>query len=257
LKYITPVIRHLIVIFSYKNSGIVYFLRTLGKVPMFKCETLFDRSEKYNKKQIMQKKGVSIGHAFMSKIIRLTVFNKNLLSVHLEKKAEITADQFFLNRSVADVKFMMKIFANYIHCTQDTLRFDPGCGAERHLFYLADRYNCSAIGVDVYEPAIKVANSANFNRAVDFYNLSTLDNGVVDKLIPEGCDFVFINSWLNHVYKYPGYSKMIGKIIDKCRFVMIINSKKYQIKDLIPQGDVVIHKVYNDTQYVLLKGNIS
>ena len=85
-----------------------------------------------------------------------------------------------------------------------------GCGAGRHLHYLVDKYKCKGIKVDVYKPAIEVAKFLNKNKNVKFYNNSSLDIGFIESILPNNCDIMFINSWLNHAKTQRNYKKFVS-----------------------------------------------
>ena len=69
-------------------------------------------------------------------------------------------------------------------------------------------------------------------------------------------DYVFINSWLNHVYEYPRYDEMIKKLLQSCRYMMVINSVKFKLDELIPKADILLVEIHDNAQYALIKGEL-
>ena len=254
--YIKTIVRYFFVMKNFPKSGLVFILRILGKIYGFKYKVLRDYNEIIKIKKDLRNYGKSVGHAVQSKKVTFSFLGFNLLSLVIKKGEELTAEHFFLNRPVNDLKLLLKICKEYIDILEGDLIFDPGCGTGKHLFYLADYYKCQGIGADVYEPAINIANKANFDNCVSFHMLSMTESQAVNQLIPNKCDYVFVNSWLNHVYQYPGYNAMIRELIKSCRFMLIINSVKFHLETLIPDAELLILEVRDNTQYALIKGEL-
>ena len=175
--------------------------------------------------------------------------------VTIKTDEELSAEHFYLNRSTDDADFLLKLCKDHININKETLIFDPGCGTGRHLLYLVDKYSCKGIGVDIHAPAIVVAKRANWDNHVEFHSLSSLEEGVLERLIPNGCDYVFINSWLNHVYGYDGYDEFIKKIVNSCRMILLITSIKNDLQEYLPNPVIIEHEIRGKSQYVLIKGN--
>lgn len=196
-----------------------------------------------------------MGHAFKEKIVSLLFRDVKLIEFKIPEGVELTAEHFFLNRPVKDVKILLNLTNRFICIKQSNLIFDPGCGTGRHLFYLVDRFGCKGLGVDVYPPAIKVAQKANRYGRVSFYNCSSLKKGLIDEIIPNGCEYIFINSWLNHVYNYDGYNVFTQKLLASCRYILLISSsKKYGLKEFFPNSVILVEEVQDGTLYALIKG---
>lgn len=198
----------------------------------------------------------SIGHALGDRTVVCTLLGLRIFSLRLAEGAQATADQFFLNRPVDDGRHMIDLARQIVEIRPGNLVFDPGCGAGRHLFHLVDSYGCKAVGIDIYRPAIEVAETANWNHQVRFFAQSSLEPGFLDRVLPNGCDFVFINSWLNHVKDYPGYREFVVRIVAKCRFLLVITSAKDRLDVLFETPDILVHDVRDGTQYALLRGTL-
>ncbi|MDD5450327.1 MAG: class I SAM-dependent methyltransferase [Desulfovibrionales bacterium] len=214
-----------------------------------------DYDEIYRHKQCLRESKKNVGHAVIGKEVALTFLNRELCRVKIKNDEELSAEHFYLNRSTADADFLLKLCNGHININKDTLIFDPGCGTGRHLLYLVDKFGCKGIGVDVYSPAIEVAKRASWDKHVEFYSLSSLEKGVLERLIPDGCDYVFINSWLNHVYGYDGYGEFIKKIVNSCRMILLITSIKNDLQKYLPNPEILVHEIRGKSQYALIKGN--
>jgi len=239
-----------------------FYLKYLGRLPIFKYSVYRDNNSLYKKKQYLRKKKGNVGHAFEEKIVCISFLKWKLLEFNLTEGEELTAEHFFLNRPIIDVEYLLEISKEYIKIDQSSLIFDPGCGTGRHLFYLADKYDCYGVGVDVYAPAIAIAQKVNLGKRIRFYNCSSLEDGLLDKIIPNGCEYVFINSWLNHVYKYDGYDGFIDKLLSSCRYILLISSLKFELEEFFPNPEVIIEKKHEKlngevrygTRYAVIKG---
>ncbi|HRE15469.1 MAG TPA: class I SAM-dependent methyltransferase [Rhodocyclaceae bacterium] len=246
-------LRFVRVMLDYRWAAVSFFLRWLEIVPGFKRSVVY-LQDRYEVKQQLKKNRQSIGHALGDRTIVCTLMGRQLLRLRLAEGVQATADQFFLNRPIDDAKHMIALACQHIEIRVGDLVFDPGCGAGRHLFHFVDGYGCRAIGVDVYRPAIEVAETANWDHRVRFHAQSSLEPGFLDTVLPDGCDLVFINSWLNHVKDYPGYHEFADRIVGKCRFLLVITSVKDRLEDLFKAPDILAHEVRDATQYALLRG---
>lgn len=254
--YTKKILRSLFVMFSFPSAGLAFILRIFGLIYGFKYKELRDYSEIIRVKEELRAKGKSVGHAVQSKKVGLFFLKFKLITLLIEKGENLTAEHFFLNRPLNDVKQLLFFCKDYLTISKDEIVFDPGCGTGKHLFYLADYYKCVGVGVDVYAPAIKVANSANFDNSVRFYNHSMLEVYSDNKIVPNNCDYVFINSWLSHVYMYPGYHEMINKLLQSCRYMLVINSVKFTLEELIPKADILVLEIRDNAQYALIRGEL-
>ena len=254
--YTKKILRSLFVMCRFPKAGFAFILRIIGVIYGFTYTELRDYSEIIKIKEALRAEGKSVGHAVQSKKVGLFFFQYKLITLVINKGESLTAEHFFLNRPLNDVKQLLLICKDYLTISKDEIVFDPGCGAGKHLFYLTDWFKCIGVGVDIYTPAINVANAANFDNSVRFYNHSMLDIDSDTKIVPDNCDYVFINSWLNHVYMYPGYHEMINQLLQSCRYMLVINSVKFTLEELIPKADILVLEIHDNAQYALIRGGL-
>lgn len=248
--------RFFLVAIRYPRAGFSFVLKCLEVIPGFRRSVQY-RHDRYQAKLQLKENKQSIGHALGDRNIVCSLFGHEFLSFKLSEGAPATADQFYLNRPIDDAKHLIALASRFIDIRPGDFVFDPGCGAGRHLFHLVDKYRCKAVGVDIYGPAIEVAEVANWDRRVRFYADSSLDPGLLESVLPQSCDFVFINSWLNHVKDYPGYQEFAARIVGKCRFLLVITSAKDRLDALFDAPDILAHDVRDGTQFALLRGALA
>lgn len=249
-------VRFLRVILRYRRAGASFLLRVLEILPGFryKVDYLQDR---YQVKQQMKQSQQSIGHALGDRTIVCTWAGRQVCSLRLPEGVEATAYQFFLNRPIADARHLIALASPFVRIQPGDLVFDPGCGAGRHLYHFVDALGCRAIGVDIYKAAIDVAQTANWDLRVRFLGQSSIEPGFLDSILPHGCDFVFINSWLNHVKDYIGYPEFARRVVGKCRYLLVITSARDQLDRLFERPDILVREVRDGTQFALLRGTLS
>lgn len=240
----------------YRRAGLSFALRVLELMPGFD-RSIQHRQDRYQTKLQLRASQRSVGHALGDRYLVCSLFGREFLRFRLPEGVQATADQFYLNRPVRDAEHLIALAAPYVEIRPGDLVFDPGCGAGRHLHHLVDRYGCEAIGVDIYGPAIEVAKAASRDGRERFLAQSSLAPGLLDSLLPDGCDFVFINSWLNHVKDYPGYREFSFSIVEKCRYLLVITSAKDRMEALFANPRILAHDIRNGTQYVLIEGALS
>ena len=250
LKQVT---RFILVAVRYPWAGLSFVLRFLEVIPGYRRSVQY-KKDRSQTKQKLKENGFSIGHASGDRTIACSLFGRELLSFSLSEGAEATADQFYLNRSIDDAEHLVSLASPFVRIRPGELVFDPGCGAGRHLCHFVDALGCRAIGVDIYKPAIEVAQTANLGGHVRFLAQSSIEPGFLDSVLPQGCDFVFINSWLNHVKEYPGYAEFARRVVGKCRYLLVITSAKDHMDRLFERPDVLVHEVRDGTQFALLRG---
>lgn len=248
--------RFLRVAIRYPRAGLSFALKSLELIPGFRRSVRY-RQDRYQAKMQLKAGKQNIGHALGDRSIVCSLFGRELISFKLPEGVQATADQFFLNRPIGDAQHLLAMASEFVEIRPGDFVFDPGCGAGRHLFHLVDRYRCDAVGVDIYGPAIEVAEVANWDRRVRFYAKSSLDQQLLETLLPRGCDFVFINSWLNHVKDYPGYRDFALRIVEKCRYLLVITSAKDSLDALFENPHVLAHDVRDGTQFALLRGALT
>jgi SAM-dependent methyltransferase len=252
--YFKLVARFFLVMIRYPSAGFSFMLRPLELFPGFKRSIQYQQ-DRYQIKQNLKKKKQSIGHALGDRQVTCLFFGREILNFTLQEGSIATADQFFLNRSIDDAKHIIAMASQFVKIRPGDTVFDPGCGAGRHLFYFVDKYQCLAVGVDVYQPAIDVAEVANWDRRVRFYADSSIKAGLIEMILPSGCDFIFINSWLNHVKDYPGYREFATKIVEICRFLLVITSGKDDLNVLFESPDILIQDFLDGAQFALIRGS--
>lgn len=247
--------RYLRVMLHYRWAALCYLLGLLRILPRFELSTAYIRQRTELKGRI-KNSGKSVGHALGDRVISYSFCRWKFAQVRLAEGRQATAHQFFLNRPVNDLNYLLKISSNIFAIRSSDIIFDPGCGAGRQLLHLSDSFGCQGIGVDIYSPAIEVAETANWDHRVRFYAQTSLRPGALDELLPDGCDFVLMNSWLNHVRDSDGYSQCIAKLVDRSRFLLIIGSAKYGLEQFFDSPDIVTQVVDNDTLYAVLRGGL-
>jgi SAM-dependent methyltransferase len=247
--------RFLCVMLRYRRAGVSFLLRGLRIVPGFRCKVAYLKDRYQVKQQIKQRKE-SIGHALGDRTIVCSWAGRQVCSLVLPEGVEATADQFFLNRPICDARHLIALARPFVRIRPGELVFDPGCGAGRHLYHFVDALGCRAIGVDIYKPAIDVAQAANWDRRVRFLTQSSIESGFLDSVLPHGCDFVFINSWLNHVKDYVGYPEFARRLVDKCRYLLVITSAKDELEQLFERPCILVHEVRGGTQFALMRGTL-
>ncbi len=249
-------VRFLRVMLRYRRAGASFLLRGLEIVPGFRRKVVY-LQDRYQVKQQMKLRQQSIGHALGDRTIVCTWAGHQVCSLRLPEGVEATADQFFLNRPIRDAMHVIKLASQFVQIRPGELVFDPGCGAGRHLYYFVDSLGCRAIGIDIYKPAIEVAQTANWDRRVRFLSQSSIEPGILESVLPQGCDYVFINSWLNHIKDYPGYEEFARRVVMKCRYLLVITSTKDQLDRLLDLAEILAHEVRDGTQFALLRGSLS
>lgn len=245
--------RFMCVMLRYRRAGASFLLRGLAIVPGFSRKVAY-LQDRYQVKQEMKHNQQSIGHALGDRTVVCTWVGHQVCSLPVPEGVEATADQFFLNRPIGDARHVIALASPFFRIRAGDLVFDPSCGAGRHLYHFVDALGCRAIGVDIYKPAIEVAEVANWDRRVRFLAQSSFEPGFLDAVLPGGCDFVFINSWLNHVKDYPGYLEFSRRVVHKCRFLLVITSAKDKLDRLFEQPDILVHELRDGTQFAVLRG---
>ena len=248
-------LRFFLVSFKYPASFFAFVLRLIARLPFFNLQIDFPSPLLALKSKLRSQRTSSIGHALGSRSISVSFLNKKLLSVYLREGSVASADQFYLSRPVNDISTLLQINNQLLDLIPNSSILDPGCGCAKHLFYFADKFNCDCTGIDIYEHAIAVAKTANFDSRLRLYSHSSLDCEFLDSIISDRTfDFLFLNSWLNHVYLFPGYAEAINLLASSCRYILVINSSKYGIKEFFDNPQIISSFVLDSTQYLLIRG---
>ena len=253
LVLLRQVMRHIILFLVSPKTFLIFVVRCLRALPCVNVSTDYLKN-KTEKKLNLQKKGLPIGHASGSRFVSLSFFGRSLFRIIIPEGFHASADQFYINRPIADMVRLLKIAEGHCTIRPNDVVFEPGCGAGRHLQFLLDKYRCSVVGLDVHAPAIKVASVTNIFNGGKFYLGSCLDEEVLKRVIPQDCSYVVMNSFLNHVCTYPGFEKMIEVILSKTRFVLIIINSKYNIKKYFVDAEILLEKVEGTTRFAVIRG---
>lgn len=238
---------------KFPRAACAKVLRSLKWLPGFTTTTLYKR-DRLEAKTRMKNADQPVGHALGDRFVTVEWHKHKICSYLLSEGADATADQFFLNRPIADLDFVLKLAEPHLKLERGDIVFDPGCGAGRHLLYLSDKLGVRGIGVDIYEPAIRVATIANLFKRCDFHCGSSLEAGLLDSLLPNGCKVIFINSWLNHVRDFKGFDNFLKESIAKCEYFIIINTEKDPLERYFSKGDILECRVLHRTQFAVVKG---
>lgn len=208
-------------------------------------------------KKIRVKEGKYIGHASETREIIFYFFGIKIFSFILKEGLEATSHQFFYKRSLNDLKFILSLSSDVVKINIHDQILDPGCGTGKHLFYLIDNFNCSAVGVDIHKSAIDIANITTLPLdKIKFYNHSSLDLFFLDKLLINHSNIIFINSWINHVMDFPNFDKALRLLVQKSRYLFVINSNKYNVKSMLYFSKLIKSEVKDGTFYGIFKGNL-
>jgi len=234
----------------------ICFIRFLGLFPLFSTQTIFSKTKFINKINNIKNKKF-IGYAFEDRFIILYFLLIKLYKYKVKEGIDATVDQFYLIRSIDDFKYLLKKTKKYVRIKENDLLFDPGCGTGKYLYYACDKFNCRGIGVDIYPPAIEIAQRLVLSTTrINFFNHSTLDDDFLKKILRKNCDFILLNSWINHVKDYPNFKKCVEILLNRCRYIFVINNKKYDVKRLLNSPKIVFSEINGETYYGLIKGKL-
>ncbi len=231
-------------------------LRYLGKFPFFYYEIKRDINKAKEFKKKARINNQHHGHITESKEINFYIFKIKVFNFEIFEGENLTTEHYYLNRSIKDIKKILFEAKSHLNIDSDSLIFDPGCGAGRHLIYLVDKYNCNGIGVDVYKPAIQVAKKLNLSKKCNFICSSSLDGNILNLLIKKKPDLILINSWLSFV-KYNKDFELFIKTIRKinCKLIIISNIKE-EVEILFKDFGILYKNVNNNTVYALMENKL-
>jgi SAM-dependent methyltransferase len=245
-------IRFAILCKNYPHAALAYFGRIVGHIPGFRYVVNRDINAARSFKEVGRVKKYNIGQITHYKNIQLYLHKKLLFQTNIEEGESLTSEHFFLNRSISDVRSLLKYSKPFLNLTNESLILDPGCGTGRHLHYLVDTIGCKGVGIDMYQPAVNVANKANFEKNISFYCNSSIDKVNIDQYITDNLDLVFINSWLGYVKNDDGFNYFISKIMKCCRFIMIIAPKTDDLHSIFKDSEFAVEYERSSTQYILI-----
>ena len=242
--------RFLILSWNYKLSCLSFFLRIIGHIPFFS----------YSIKRIEDSINDGIhskGHITKGKKIYLNFFNFSIIQFDILKGETLTAEHFYFNRSIKDIKDFLKASNNYLNIDKNSIIFDPACGTGKHLLHITDTYNCKGIGVDIYPKAINVAKKIENFSNCKFILGNSCDNDTLfvlkDLSNNKKINMIFINSWLSYVHKNRDFVNFFNYIKQMQCKIMIIAQKKDDLKSIFKTNKILYQKLINNTQYAILE----
>ena len=174
--------------------------------------------------------------------IKVSFLKLSFCNFSLKEGFLASADQFYLNRPVKDVLRLLEIAKTYVTIQPNDTIFEPGCGAGRHLQFLADKYRCNVVGLDIHSPAIEVAHAADVFNGSIFEKGSCLNQDVLHEIFPSNCKITLMNSFLNHVHGFSGFDDMIDYVIHNSSFVLVINNAKFDLRNYFPTAEIIFEK---------------
>jgi len=244
------IIRFLILSWNYKISYFSYLLRCICYLPFFSYEV--------NRIEDKIKDGVkSKGHIQKGKKIIVKLFNFNIIKFTLKKSEALTAEHFYFQRSVKDIRFLLENSKNFVNIHKDTIIIDPGCGTGKHLLYITDEYGCKGVGIDVYPNAINIPKKIEKFSNCKFLLGNSCDKNTLSLLLkynnPKKNVILYMNSWVKHVYNNQEFGIFLD-FIKKIRCTaMIIESKKIDLRTIFKTNKVLYHKIKDKIQYTILE----
>lgn len=247
---IKSILRFIILSWHYKISFFSFFLKCLSILPFFtyKVQRIEDK---------ILDGVISKGHIEPGKKIYLRFLNFTIISFIIEKGEVLTAEHFYFHRSLKDIKFFLKTSKKLININKESIIFDPACGTGKHLLYITDKYRCKGIGVDIYPKAINISKKIEKFSNCDFILGNSCNPKTLISLSKinnfKKIDILFINSWVNHVYKNKEFSIFLDYIKNlKCR-IMIIETNKIDLKRIFKTNKILFQSFKNKNQYVILE----
>lgn len=241
-------LRFFILSWHYKKGFLSFFLRYLRLLPFLSYEVI--RVEDCNKE-----KTISKGHITKGKKIYLKFFNLIIIKFILLKGEVLTAEHFYFNRSVKDLKFFLRKTKKYLNINSESIIFDPACGTGKHLMYITDKYNCKGIGIDIYPKAINVSKKIEKYSNCNFLIGNSCDQNTLILLsnYSKNINTLFINSWVSYVYKNNDFNNFLSFIKKLNCKIMIIAQKKDDLKSIFKTKKILFQKFVNNTQYAILE----
>jgi len=251
--YLISFIRFFYISLIFKKPFLFYFFRLLSKTYIFRYIVKRDIDSAINLKGYHKKNQIPTGHIIQNKKVFFFILKLKIFSFVIEEGKNLTIEHYYLNRSLKDIKLLMKLTLKYINISKNSTILDPGCGPGRHLIYLTDLFKCKGIGIDIYKPAINVANKIKITSNCNFIHGSSLDINLTKRLDKKSIDFVLINSWLGFVKKRDDFIHFLEFISSlKCK-ILIITNKEDSIRDIFIDYEVKFEHIDNKTKYALLE----
>lgn len=222
LYYLRTARRYFHVAAHYPRATLASILTILPESGPF-CFTRIIPEDRENIKEELRASGKTTGWATTGRVCRLKLFGATVLSINLENGEESNVFQFYLTRNVDFVKDAFDHFSRTgrdIRLAPNARIFEPGCNSARYLYHIADKYNASICGADIFPPAIKAAEAANYNDQAKFFISDVVNSQFLDCFSDNHFDLVFISSHLAHILHlkavFPEYLQRlcrIGRII--------------------------------------------
>tara|TARA_B110000037_G_C17092152_1_gene494458 strand:+ start:193 stop:954 length:762 start_codon:yes stop_codon:yes gene_type:complete len=247
---IKSILRFFILSWIYKKGFFSLFLKYFCFLPFFTYEV--NRVE-----DIIKDRTISKGHIENGKEIIVKIFNFRIIKFNLSKGEILTAEHFYFHRSLEDVKYLLKISKKYLNLDKNSIIFDPACGTGKHLLYITDKYKCKGIGADIYPNAINISKHIEKFSNCNFLLGNSCNKNILLSLSrynnSKKIDFLFINSWVKHVYKNKDFYVFLDHVKNmKCK-IMIIEQKKIDLKNIFKTDKILYQNFKNNTQYVILE----
>lgn len=210
---------------TIESGYLLYCLCCVSKLPFFNLNIIND-PRRTNIKNKLKDNELAVGHSLSWRIVKLCFFGIGLIARTLREGLISTAFQFYLNRPLHYLVKFLNTYPEITTALRFGIVFDPGCGCGKHLLYLRDRFNCEIIGVDIYKPAIDVANIVDFKNEGCFLLGSVFDPDIFWKELPDQIDVLLIDSWLKHVEGHPKLNTWFKNIIPKTKYALINIGRK-------------------------------
>lgn len=237
IVYINQFKRTIKLLFGIPEVRSAYVIKLLGYIPGFKF--------KYERVSRIQERSSFKGIALGMRRTELWFRNNMLLKVTLESAQAVSAFHFYLNRPTRNFFKAIRFLENkgYLFNNHAQMKiFEPGCGTGKYLSAYIDKYGGKGIGIDVYKPAIEIAEHSAINNRVKFSCMDVTHVSEVSRLIGDRVDIVFTSSFLVHINNSRNKRRQLLELFkDKSGVVFGLEKKDDGlINDLISSG----YKVY-------------
>ncbi len=231
-------IRWLIMAIKFRKSFLAYvMLNCLSHILFLSVLTERDVENVLHERDIRRKAKKNIGWASHDKKITLKFLKRKLFTVSLKEGIELSAEHFYFSRNPAEIinafKIISKRVGYKIKIKFGASIFEPGCGCARILYYLSDRYGAKCYGLDVYEPAVEVAKSANIFGDVVVEHGDAMELANVEHLADKAFEMIICSSYLGHIIHMDGAIDYIKSLVRIGKEIVIIDRLIPQIKALL------------------------
>ncbi|PCI52982.1 MAG: hypothetical protein COB36_14080 [Alphaproteobacteria bacterium] len=183
---------------KYPRSFFVSFL-----AKFFKSTRSVDASAK----EELRKKNGAVGWA---------MGDKTVCGFVLKCGEDLSAEHFYFSRSLKPLRQAIpKLQADGIVFKGRVV--EHGCGCAKYLHYFKDRFQMDAVGYDIYEPAVIVANT--FDDVAVFHK----DTMAMEL---EHFDLIFLSSYLPHLMHFDTFEEYISRLVKSGK--QIIAMERYE-----------------------------